>query len=437
MSGTREHDSRGESIAATEPAGAGSANGSAPFASPAAAELTEITVDLIRGRGENPGGTEAETVRRLAEHCRAIGAEVTLQEVAPGRQNLSAVLGDPNGPRYLFLGHSDVVPAGGGWTADPFEPTVADGAIVGRGSTDMKGGLAAVLVAMREIVRARPDVCVELLCTVDEEDLATGVQHYISETPPREYEACIVAEPTDLEVVVGCRGATNFTLEFTGASAHAGRPWDGASAILAAARSIEVIRTLKTEGESLGDPLIGGPTWNVGTIAGGTGTSVVAQECRMTIDRRTLPMEDPQEILDDLIQRTLFDVRTSRIAGADRIRVTGTVDMVMPGFLTDSRSPLAGVASATMIELGRSGRLTGWTAACEGGFIAAHHGVPTIILGPGDLTNEAHQPDERVRIDDLVLASRAYIDIVLRLAAGPENETEPVPDGAVEGVGTV
>lgn len=380
------------------------------------AELVELTCDLIRGRGENPGETEAESVRRLAEQCRAIGAEVTLQQVAPGRENLSAVLGNPDGPRFLFLGHSDVVPAGNGWTVDPFEPTVTDGKIIGRGTTDMKGGLAAVLVAMREIVRARPEVCVELLCTVDEEDLATGVQRYIAETPPGNYVACIVAEPTDLEVVIGCRGATNFSLEFTGASAHAGRPWDGASAILAATRAVEVIRTLMTEGEGHGAPLIGGPTWNVGTITGGTGTSVVAQECRMTIDRRTLPFEQPESILADLLQRVRFDVRTSRLANADRISVAGSVDMIMPGFFTTPESALPQTASAVMTELGRSGELTGWTAACEGGFISAHHDVPTIILGPGDLNTQAHQPDESVRIEDLALAAQAYIDIVLRLA---------------------
>ncbi|MGO1538477.1 MAG: M20 family metallopeptidase [Leucobacter sp.] len=380
-------------------------------------ELIEITCELIRGRGENPGETEAESVRAIAEQCRAIGAEVTLQEVAPGRENLSAVLGDPNGPRFLFLGHSDVVPAGTGWSTDPFDPTVTDDRIIGRGTTDMKGGIAATIVAMREIVRLRPDVCVELLCTVDEEDLALGVHRYIEETPSRSYEACIVAEPTDLDVVIGCRGATNFSLHFTGASAHAGRPWDGASAILAAARGLEVIRTLMREAEGHSAPLIGGPTWNVGRILGGTGTSVVAQNCLMTIDRRTLPFEKAESILSDLLQRVRFDVRTSHLANADLITVEGSVDMVMPGFFTTPESPLPVAAAAVMENLGRSGELTGWTAACEGGYISAHHNVPTIILGPGELTTQAHQPDESVKIEDLSLAAQAYIDIVLNLVS--------------------
>lgn len=145
----------------------------------------------------------------------------------------------------------------------------------------------------------------------------------------------------------------------------------------------------------------------------------------MTIDRRTLPIEDPDAILADLIARVTFDVRTSQISNADQIRVEGSVDMVMPGFRTEPDSLLAAVASETMEALGRPGEPTGWTAACEGGYLSAHHGVPTIILGPGDINEQAHQPDERVEVTDLVLAAEAYVRIILGLATD-ETKTEAV-----------
>ncbi|MGJ0204109.1 M20/M25/M40 family metallo-hydrolase [Leucobacter sp. gxy201] len=394
--------------------------------------IVDDTCELIRGRGENPGETEAETVHRLRAICERIGARVVTQEFEPGRENLRAVLGPESGPSVLFLGHSDVVPAGEGWSADPFEPRVHDGLIIGRGTTDMKGGLAAVLAAMEAVHRVSPELRLELLCTGDEEDRAQGVLAALgaaealapgaADAPPtgapREYLACIVAEPTDLDVVIGCRGASNFVIECLGASAHAGRPSDGASSIYAASRVVELVRREHLAGlEGDHDPLLGGPTWSVGTIAGGSGTSMVPRQTYLTVDRRTMPGEDPRVILAGLLGKVRADIATGDIPSADRIEVFGEVNMEMPGFRTAPGSPVVTTAAAAVAELGRAGRVTGWTAACEGGFIAGFHNVPTIILGPGDINNQAHQPDEHVRIDHLVLAARAYALTVLRLAA--------------------
>lgn len=380
-------------------------------------ELVRVTCDLIRGRGENPGGVEADTVRRLLAHCERIGAVVTLHEVSADRANLYATMGDPEGPAILFLGHSDVVPAGEGWTGDPFEPRIAEGAIIGRGSTDMKGGIAAVLSAMQAISTVRPDLRLEFVCTVDEEDLALGVLEYVRQTPPREYLACIVAEPTNLDVVIGCRGATNLVVSVTGESAHAGRPEDGASAILAAAEVIAAIRHEHDTADRTADPLLGGPSWSIGTIVGGSGTSIVAQSCEISIDRRTMPGEDSHDILAQLLDSSRERIGRSTFSGAERIRLEGSVAMVMPGFRTMNDAALVETASGALRDLGHDGTPTGWTAACEGGFIARHHGVPTIILGPGDINNQAHQPDERVLIADLESAARAYVLIALRLSA--------------------
>jgi succinyl-diaminopimelate desuccinylase len=368
------------------------------------------TCDLIRGRGENPGGTEAETVRRLRRISKRIGARVRTQQFAPGRENLRAVLGPEDGPSILFLGHSDVVPAGDGWSADPFEPVVGDGMIIGRGATDMKGGLAAVIAAMEAVHEVAPWLRLELLCTGDEEDLTLGVQAALAADHPRDYLACIVAEPTDLAIVIGCRGAANFTVECVGASAHAGHPEDGISSIYAASKVIDWVSDQHLElATQPKDELIGGPTWSVGVISGGSGTSMVPRQTALTIDRRTMPGEQPPEILEALL------------AGV-RAEVRGQVDMVMPGFLTRPDAELPTVAAQVMTELGYSDELTGWSAACEGGFIADFHGTATIILGPGDVKNQAHQPDEHVRIEQLEVAARAYVLIALRLAAQMHNE---------------
>lgn len=393
---------------------------------------TQIIVDtcqLIIARSENPGGSEAQTVRWLGEMCRRIGATVRVWEFAPGRENLHATLGSPAGPAILFLGHSDVVPAGEGWDGDPFRPRLGDDAIIGRGAADMKGGLAAVVAAMDAIHRVDPEIRLELLCTGDEEDRSQGIRAAMERFAERTFAACIVAEPTGLDVVIGCRGASNFHVQIIGASAHAGRPEDGANSIDAASLLIDLVRAHHQQAQEYEeDPLLGAPTWSIGTIQGGTATSMVPRETTVTIDRRTTPGEDPGDILERLLTQLRLDL--TELPNWERFEVSGRVDMEMPGFRQDAGEEIVRVARGALLELGLPALVTGWTAACEGGFFA-RRGTPTIVCGPGDVTAWAHQPNERVSITELLSAAHAYVLMGLRLArpgagraTGREDERE-------------
>jgi acetylornithine deacetylase len=387
--------------------------------------LSQISLDtivsdteaLIAAKSENPGGVEEGAVRVLAAMCERIGADVTLDEVHPHRPNLHATIGPNDAPTIVFLGHSDVVPAGDGWTGDPFTPRQDNGMIIGRGSTDMKGGLAAVVAAMDAIAKNNVPVRLELVCTVDEEDQALGIEKALERLNGRSLVACIVAEPTNLDIVIGCRGATNFQLDIVGKSAHAGRPEDGASSIWAASTLIATIQKLHQQAQAgTPDSLLGAPSWNVGTISGGTGTSMVAQSTTITVDRRMMPGENPEDILSELLTEIDGELTSSGIANAPLLSVSGNIFLDMPGFLTPADSPLPRLAHDAMADLGKDSPLTGWTAACEGGFVARATNAPTIILGPGDINSQAHQPDEAVAIEDLLSAARAYTLIVTRLA---------------------
>ena len=374
------------------------------------------TQTLIAARSENPGGVEKDAVDVLTAMCERIGATVTLQEVEPQRFNLHATIGPADAMPILFLGHSDVVPAGDGWSGDPFVPRVESGEIIGRGSTDMKGGLAAVVAAMGAIAQARPDIRLELLCTVDEEDQALGVVEALGDLQGRSLLACIVAEPTNMDIVIGCRGSTNLQIDIQGKSAHAGRPEDGASSIYIASLIVEKVRQAHPLARATAlDPLLGSPSWNVGTISGGTGTSMVPQKTSLTIDRRMMPGEKPADILSDLLSSVERDMKTSDIANASLVTLSGKVMLDMPGFKTPEDSLVPLLAQEVMAELGTHSPLTGWTAACEGGFVAQATQSPTIILGPGDINNQAHQPNESVKIDDLLQAAKAYALLALRL----------------------
>ncbi len=377
------------------------------------AELLELAVALIAAGGGNPGSTEEATVAVLRGACERHGFSVELTEVAPGRHNLVATLPGGSAPGLMFLGHSDVVPVGDGWESDPFEPFVRDGRLYGRGSTDMKGGLAAIVLAMaaiRDSVGALSGP-VQLVCTVDEEDFGLGIRAYEPVAPRDTFAACIVAEPTDLQTVIGCRGDSYLKLTVSGHAAHSGRPHDGRNAIVAAARVLELVRADHQAITARPDPLLGSGTWSVGTIAGGTGASIVASECSVMLDRRLMPGESAQAIADRLLEQ----IRSCGIDG-DGIGVDLVVEMEMPGFTTDRGDPLVQGAVDAIVDAGGSRQAVGgWSAACDGGFMARDVGIPCIVLGPGGLHDQAHQANESVGIDELIVAARAYALLALRL----------------------
>lgn len=377
--------------------------------------VARLTENLVRATSENPGTTEEAATRVFAAALEDAGAEVTLDTVETGRPNVRAHVGAAGGEGgILFLGHSDVVPAGTGWSGNPFTPRREGDDLIGRGVTDMKGGLAAIVVALAAVHAEAPEVPITVLCTVDEEADARGILHHVAHAPQTRHALCVVAEPTSMTTITGCRGAANFSIELRGHSAHAGHPSDGASAILAAADLIAVIEDDHRRLGAQPHPVLGAATWSIGTIDGGHGTSIVPDRCMLTIDRRTLPHEDPEDILEALLAETRERVRRSGRPGADSIQVIGTVEMTMPGFTIDPDEPVVRRIQDAVREVGGPGDVDIWTASCEGGFVCRHHDVDTVVLGPGDLPGQAHQPDERVSISELVRAARAYALLALR-----------------------
>ncbi|WP_027505688.1 M20 family metallopeptidase [Rhodococcus sp. UNC23MFCrub1.1] len=385
------------------------------------------TVERITRALIDAGPDESAVVAEICRIAESLGLQTVVTDASPGRPNVEVVLPGEPGPGLLFLGHSDVVPAGEGWSGNPFRSRVHDGRIVGRGACDMKGGLAAVLAAMGSLARRGvvPARTVTLACVVDEEDTGLGIRAWVSDRTdqtgrppaftvdggrppafrvddgrPPAFTGCVVAEPTAGTVIVGCRGAANIVLTVTGRSAHAGRPENGRSAVVAAARVVGEIDGLHAELATVPHPVLGAASWNVGRIDGGTGPSIVAGRCRLEIDRRLLPDDDVDAVVADLLRR---------VRPVTDLDVDAYVEMEMPGFLTDESSQLVESALAALRSTGAPDPSTAvWTASCDGGFVARDLGVPTIVLGPGDLEAQAHQPDESVDLLEVARLSRAY-----------------------------
>ena len=375
-----------------------------------AAALVELTRSLVQATGQNPPGEEAATVAVLGAAAAELGLDACEMPVRPGRNNLRITLPGQSGPGVLLLGHTDVVPVGEGWTKDPFGAAVKDGRIFGRGTSDMKGGLAAALSAMAALRGAGLTGPVELAALVDEEETGAGIRAYV-ESASAPFVGCITAEPTDLQTVIGARGACYLRVEIHGTACHAGNPDNGANAIYGAAAVVVEIERMHRELAQRPHPLLGAATWSVGQIDGGTSGSIVPAECVVIADRRLLPGESIATVLGDVRDR----VTALRLH--DRgLTVDITMPMEMPAFETPAGSTLAATVDAALTDAGGP-RLApgGWTAACDGGFVARDLGVPVVVLGPGSVATQAHRPDESVAIEELVVGARAYALSALRL----------------------
>ncbi|WP_230208310.1 M20/M25/M40 family metallo-hydrolase [Microlunatus sp. Gsoil 973] len=245
-------------------------------------EVTSLAAGLVVARGHNPPGQEAATVGVLADACRLRGLDPIIDEVLPGRPNLRAVLDGGQGPGLLLLGHSDVVPPGDDWTMDPYGGLVRDNRLHGRGAADMKGGLAACVVALGALDRAGIELSgpVELAVTVDEEDHALGIRRYLDSGDRGDFLGCVVAEPTDLQPIIAARGDAYLKITIIGRAAHAGNPDDGLNAVYGAIRVVEELRAWHAELAAAAHPLVGPATVSVGRIDGGIGPSIVPGSAR-------------------------------------------------------------------------------------------------------------------------------------------------------------
>ena len=279
-------------------------------------QATEILKQLVAVPSVNPMGRdlsgpeyfETALTQVLINLLRQAQVEPILQEVAPGRINLFAVYESEEATRTVLLdAHQDTVPVDG-MTIPPFEPTVKDGRLYGRGACDVKGGLSAMLAAFLRLVAERPARSARtiLSCTVDEESTSLGINALTKwleepDCPLPRPDLAIVAEPTELDVVVAHRGATRWTIRTSGRACHSSSPKDGISAIYRMRQVLERIEQYAASLESRPPhPRCGPPTCSVGRIGGGASVNTVPDECWIEIDRRVIPGEDSAAVIDEV-----------------------------------------------------------------------------------------------------------------------------------------
>jgi acetylornithine deacetylase/succinyl-diaminopimelate desuccinylase len=375
-------------------------------------EPVELLARLVQ-TPSHPGieRQESAVVSILAEFLTRWDLQPQLVEVADGRPNLLCCIeGGAPGPHLLLCGHTDTVPLN---AADPgvgFSGRVENGRLWGRGAADMKGAVAAMAVALAALKSNGLPASgrVTLAAVIDEEIESLGAEHLIRSG--FEADGAIVGEPTQNQVCIGHKGLEWLEIVFEGKAAHGGTPRAGINAIDAAASFVQRVRhELVPQFDRRTDPLLGPPTINFGTVRGGDQPSTVAASCVLTADRRSLPGESFEVMCEELevllaaVEAEMPGLRTElrRLPG-------GMATMEHVALKTaPSEAVVTAIAAARHRVCGKAGELGAFSAWTDGALISAFAGIPTLILGPGDLA-VAHSPQESVEVAQVLEAARIY-----------------------------
>jgi succinyl-diaminopimelate desuccinylase len=305
------------------------------------------------------------------------------------RPLLAATVGAGEGPTVVLHGHIDVVPG----RPEQFHAEIDGDRLIGRGAYDMKGALAAMMTATRDLADQR-EVRVHFLCVCDEEsdDPSPRASDLLLQRGYRG-DFAITGEPTELRIGVQAKGVLGLRLDVGGKAAHGSTPWLGDNAVVKAVETFEQIRTLAFARES--SELFDRPSINLGRILGGDALNKVPDRCIVDLDIRYLPGQRAEDILEAI--RALPDVTVTELLRREPV----IVDAANP-YVRTLAEVVAGAAPAERVSVGRDGASD---AVC---FLAA--GVPAVEFGPEG--GGHHGPDEWVSISSLDRYRRALVEFV-------------------------
>ena len=380
-------------------------------------EATKLVQDMVKIKSVNPPGNEDAMAIYLEKKMKEIGLEVHLDECLPGRPNVIGHLkGTVGYPTLMLNGHLDIVPPGDKrlWSFDPFGGVLKDERIYGRGSADMKAGLASILLATKAIKLSGIQLKGDLMLTgvIDEEVTGLGAQELIRRE--KAADMVIVAEPTELNPVRAHKGLVFFEISTIGKAIHSSRVSSKGdkgevNAIYQMCKIITKIQEHLINLENKVDSLVGNPTISVGTITGGSKTNVVPNRCSITVDRRLLPNESVEDAKDEMkkilqqLSKEDPQIRTElKIIVSRRGAITNPDELIVC---------LSKEAAEEILE--KDVEVTGSSATSDMEVFVNQDNTPTVLLGPGSL-GMAHNTDEFVEVNQVVDAAKIFAIIALK-----------------------
>ena len=364
--------------------------------------VLRLTKELVSTKSENPPGRELEVAQVLRDHIESHGISCTA--VGPKeRPNLIFSTHEGEVGDLVIHGHMDTVPAGPleNWTHQPFEPEVINGRLYGRGTCDMKGPVAALAEALILYSEQRHKNPLVMLATSDEESGCSGAEEVAKSGLLKGVQYGVCAEPTSLNILVGEKGLFWSRLIANGKSAHGSRPEEGVNAIQICMDALRVLTKDLYSYEE--DSLLGTPTLSIGEIAGGIKVNVVPDKCEATLDMRIVKGQTPENMLEAMNRRLQGEgfgdsARVEYIHGKPAVRTPTDAKIV--------KLAQDAVASVTGEERG----LSAATYGTDCSVLQPKVGILHVICGPGSI-EQAHQPDEFIRVDELLSSVRVYTKI--------------------------
>ncbi|MDE3137859.1 MAG: M20/M25/M40 family metallo-hydrolase, partial [Acidobacteriota bacterium] len=364
---------------------------------------------LVRTPSVNPGiaPTEAHGEAAIAAVARdwlvSRGIHAWLEEAAPGRPNAVAQIGEGAGPVLVLCAHLDTVGTAG-MTIPPFEPRLEDGRVYGRGSYDMKGSAASILSAAAALSGEKLPGTVLLALVADEEHASLGAQDFVRR---HKADACILTEPSEGRLILGHKGFVWIEITTRGRAAHGSR-WDlGASAIGKMGRVIAALERFDAEVlRRRVHSLVGPASQHCALVEGGSGLSTYSEKCILHVERRTLPGETPEQVLQEI-------GAVVREAG-EEAEIRNLLDR--PPLLSDSAWPIArAVREAATVVVGHAPEEAGVAYWMDAALFAAA-GIPTVNYGPGGAG--AHEAVEWVDLDSVVNCAKVLAEAARRYLCG-------------------
>ncbi|MDY0885454.1 M20 family metallopeptidase [Dongia soli] len=369
------------------------------MAAPTALQLAQ---ELIRLRSINPPGEEQACAELTGKLLSDAGYRVTYHQYADGRLNLVAELSGTGDEKPLcFTGHLDTVPLGAApWSRDPFAADIVGDRLYGRGSSDMKSGVAAMVRAAIDLAKtsARPQAGLVLVLTVGEETGCDGARALtgIAGALPKA-GALVVGEPTGNQPLIGHKGALWLRASFKGVTAHGSMPEQGDNAVYKAARG--VLRLSEHAFDAPRHHHLGGPSLNVGTFNGGLNVNSVPDRAEIQLDVRTIPGQSNETITRELGALLGDGAEISRIVDVGAVASSPQNQWISEVFdlcerLTGNRIDPKGAPFFTDASV----------------LVPAMDNMPALILGPGE-TVMAHKTDEYCLVSKIEAAVELYAEI--------------------------
>jgi acetylornithine deacetylase/succinyl-diaminopimelate desuccinylase family protein len=375
-------------------------------------ELTRSLVNIPSVTGE-----EGDIAEFIVNKMERIGLEVKVYEAEPGRPNVIGRLrGEVGKPVLIFNGHMDVVPIGekSSWSVNPFSGEVIDAKIYGRGTADMKGGLAAMLETLNIIkeanVKINGDIVLEAV--IDEENGGYKGTGKLASENAVQGDFAVVGEPTNLEIQIAHKGVIGVEIVVNGKSAHASTPHLGVNAIH---KMINVISALLSAPERFKwnnktHRLVGSPLISVSVIEGGIQRNIIPDRCRVIIDRRVVPNETIENAKAEV------NLVLEELLRADpELNVNmKTILEIEPMEISDDALIVKKLKDAVQKVLHTTPILSGCVGFCDAHWLVNQCKIPTVIFGPGRI-DEAHTINEYISIDQLIKATKIYTQLVIDL----------------------